>query len=101
MKPILLCMATQLFVLAISAQNVGVNTTTPQFPLSFNGALGDKVSLWSDGTPTHYGFGIQSALLQIFSKTSLDDIAFGYGSSTLFNERMRIKGNGNVGIGTS
>ncbi len=83
------------------AQNVGINNPSPQFPLSFNGSLGDKISLWTDGTPTHYGFGIQSSLLQMFAKTSLDDIGFGYGSSSSFNEAMRIKGNGNVGIGVN
>ena len=81
--------------------NLGINNLTPQFPLSFNGNLGDKISLWTDGSPTHYGFGIQSGLFQIFSKTSLDDIAFGYGSSNAFTENMRIKGNGNVGIGNT
>ncbi|MEP7110151.1 MAG: hypothetical protein ABI760_19300 [Ferruginibacter sp.] len=81
--------------------NLGINNITPQFPLTFNSSLGDKISLWADGTPTHYGLGIQNSLLQIFTKTDIDDIGFGYGSSTAFTERMRIKGNGNVGIGTS
>ncbi len=81
--------------------NLGINNLNPQFPLSFNGSLGDKISLWTDGTPTHYGFGIQSSLFQMFSKTDFDDIAFGIGSSSAFTERMRIKGNGNVGIGIS
>lgn len=83
------------------SNRLGIGNLTPQFPLSLNGALGDKISLWTDGTPTHYGMGIQSSLFQIFSKTSLDDIAFGYGSSTAFTEAMRVKGNGNVGIGNN
>ena len=86
--------------LFVQAQNIGINNPAPQFPLSFDGNLGDKISLWTDGSPTHYGFGIQSGLLQMFSKTDLDDIAFGYGSSNNFIEAMRIKGNGNVGIAT-
>jgi hypothetical protein len=80
---------------------LGIGNLTPQFPLSLNGSLGDKISLWTDGTPTHYGMGIQSGLFQIFSKTSVDDIAFGYGNSNVFAETMRIKGNGNVGIGNN
>ncbi len=79
--------------------NLGINNLTPQFPLSLNGDLGDKISLWTDGTTTHYGFGIQSGLFQMFSKTSSDDIAFGYGNSNSFVEAMRITGGGNVGIG--
>ena len=80
---------------------VGIGISIPGFPLTFTGTLGDKISLWTDGTATHYGFGIQSSLLQMFAKTSLDDIGFGYGSSSSFNEAMRIKGNGNVGIGVN
>ena len=90
-----------LWVCFANAQNVGIGNTTPGFPLNFAYSFGDKISLWTDGTPTHYGFGIQSSLLQMFAKTSLDDIGFGYGSSSSFNEAMRIKGNGNVGIGVN
>ncbi|MEP7163862.1 MAG: hypothetical protein ABI741_04160 [Ferruginibacter sp.] len=82
----------------VNAQNVGINNPNPQFPLSFNGSLGDKISLWTDGTPTHYGFGIQSSLLQVFSKTDLDNIGFGYGSSSSFTQRMLIKNSGEFGM---
>ncbi|MEO5890960.1 MAG: hypothetical protein ABIQ31_11940 [Ferruginibacter sp.] len=79
--------------------NIGIGNSNPAFPLAFTGTTGDKISLWNDGAPTHYGFGIQPGLFQIFSKTVNDDIAFGYGSSFSFSEQMRIKGNGNIGIG--
>jgi hypothetical protein len=82
------------------AGNVGIGQTNPGFPLSFADALGDKITLFGQGT-SHYGFGIQGALLQIHSESSGADIAFGYGSSANFTERMRVKGNGHVGIGTN
>ena len=79
--------------------NLGIGDLTPQFPLSFSQSLGDKISLWSNSTNS-YGFGIQGSLLQIHTDVPAADIAFGYGSSAIFNEAMRIKGTGNVGIGT-
>src|ERR1700754_1888722 len=80
--------------------NVGIKTSTPGFPLNFSNALGDKISLWGN-SGAHHGFGIQSGLFQMYTNISLSDIAFGYGSSAAFTENMRIKGNGNVGIGTA
>ena len=79
------------------AQNVGIGTLTPAFPLSFNQNIGDKISIWSNSTNS-YGFGIQSSLMQIHTDVAEADIAFGYGSSSSFTETMRIKGNGALSI---
>lgn len=84
--------------------NTGIGMINPRFPLSFANNSGDKISLYDDGNPSllHFGIGVFSnQLLQVHSATSFDDIAFGYGNSASFTERMRIKGNGKVGIGTS
>ena len=70
-------------------------------PLSFGGWLGTKISLWDNLGSQIYGFGIQGGLLQVFTPGAVDDIALGYGPSASMTETMRVKGNGNVGIGTS
>lgn len=76
----------------VVAQNVGIGTTTPGFPLNFANTIGDKISLYGN-TGNHYGFGVQSGLLQIHTDLAVSNIAFGFGSSGSFNERMRILNN--------
>ncbi len=80
--------------------NVGIGTTTPGFPLTFADTLGAKISLFGQ-SGDHFGFGVGDSRLQIYSSAVSTDIAFGYGSSAAMTETMRIKGNGNVGIGTT
>lgn len=84
-----------------AAGNVGIGEANPSIPLHFQTGVGNKIAL-SGPFNAHYGFGIQSFLMQIYTNGSSADIAFGHGgNSASFGENMRIKGNGNVGIGTS
>ena len=83
-----------------SSGNVGIGMTAPGFPLNFANTLGDKISLYF-ASGNSYGLGVQNNLLQIHTDNSSGDVGFGYGSSAAMTETMRIKGTGNVGIGTS
>jgi hypothetical protein len=83
-----------------SSGNVGIGIADPAIPLQFATSTGDKISLYG-GTGNHFGFGIQSGVLQIHTAASTQDVLFGFGSSTDFTEKVRIKGTGFVGIGTS
>lgn len=84
-----------------TAGNFGIGIQNPNAPLSFASTTGNKIALWGDASGGHYGLGIQGSLLQLYGSANNADIAFGYGSSTSFTENMRVKGNGNVGIGTA
>ena len=84
--------------------NLGLNTATPQYPLTFKDDLGDKISLYygnTSNTTNHYGMGIQSAKFQLFTPSDQDDLVFGYGRSAAFTENVRFKGTGLVGIGVN
>ena len=78
--------------------NIGIGVNAPYSPLTFNDNLGEKISLYGT-VSNNYGLGIQGTTFQIHSNAVGSDIAFGYGNSNMFTEGMRIKGNGNVGIG--
>lgn len=94
-------LATSLRLLINKKGNIGVQgNSEPIAPLSFAHTVGNKISLWGGYDSSHYGLGIQGSLMQLYSANTSSDIAFGSGSSTNFTENMRIKGNGNVGIGT-
>jgi hypothetical protein len=80
---------------------VGIGNKYPTVRLSFDSSFGNKIAIWGNGGTQHYGIGIQSNLMQLYTQSISTDIAFGYGRSTSFTELMRIKGNGNVGIGTN
>ena len=81
--------------------NLGIGTNSTPVPLTFNGGAGDRISFFYTSPTSLYGLGIQNQLLQMYTNGSSSDIAFGYGSSGSFNENFRIKGNGNVGVGTN
>lgn len=80
--------------------NVGIGEANPGMPLNFASTLGNKISLFGS-SGAHYGLGIQTNLLQLYTPNSSSDITLGYGSSASFTETMRVKGSGRVGIGTN
>lgn len=91
---------TYRFFFNLNSTRFGINNSNPNAPLSFAPALGKKITLYP-GTNGDVGLGVQGNLLQIHSDYAGADIAFGYGSSESFTERMRVKGNGQVGVGTT
>lgn len=83
-----------------TAGNVGIGQTTPTSPLHFSNTTGSKIALWGTN-PNHYGIGVQAFQMQFYTPANTDDFVFGFGNSGSLTETMRIKGNGNVGIGTA
>lgn len=80
---------------------IGIRNRNPKYPLSFNNASGDKISLFTDALGRYYGLGVGSSTLQLLVPGTFASTVFGYGLSSSFNETMRIQGDGIVGIGES
>ena len=85
--------------------NVGIGTTAPNAPLQFgNGVTNRKIVLYDTNNNDNqfYGFGVNGHTLRYqVDGTFSDHVFFAGNGATNSNELMRIKGNGNVGIGTS
>jgi hypothetical protein len=81
--------------------NVGIGSNSPTRPLCFPAILGKKISLYP-GALGDAGFGVFGNELRLHSDNSGADITLGYDDYTSgFTERIRNKGTGNVGIGTT
>lgn len=82
---------------------VGISNTTPNAPLQFaNTTSNRKIVLYEAANNDHQfnGFGLNPGILRFQVNNTGDDFVYYAGtSSTTSNELMRIKGNGNVGIG--
>ncbi len=85
----------------IKNARMGIGVTDPALPLSFASSLGKKISLYR-GTTGDAGFGVFGNELRINSDYSGSDVTFGFDNFTNgFTENMRVKGNGNTGIGVN
>ncbi|MEO7312136.1 MAG: hypothetical protein ABIX01_17165 [Chitinophagaceae bacterium] len=83
------------------AGNLGIGNTNPLVPLSFPATFGKKISFYP-GATGDAGFDVWNNEFRIHSDQSGADITFGYETNpNVFTERMRVKGNGAVCIGTT
>lgn len=83
--------------------NIGIGTTLPNAPLQFSNATANrKIVLYDTNNNDHqyYGFGINGGTLRYQTDAiGADHVFFAGINSTSSSELMRVKGNGNVGIG--
>ncbi len=83
--------------------NTGIGTISPNAPLQFaNSVANKKIVLWENANNDHefYGFGVNGSTLRYQTASAGDDHVFYSALDPGFSiEIMRMKGNGNVGIG--
>lgn len=66
--------------------------TNASFPIQLDNSLGEKISLFGINQFNHYGFGVQSGTLQIFTDVPASGVAIGSGGSSTFVETIRFVG---------
>ncbi|MEO8110132.1 MAG: hypothetical protein ABI594_08875 [Ginsengibacter sp.] len=88
-----------------SQGNIGIGTLSPNAPLQFaTSNQKRKIVLFETANNDNqfFGFGVFAGELRYQTGVATDDhVFYSAASSTASNELMRIKGDGNVGIGTS
>lgn len=85
--------------------NIGFGVPVPNAPLQFpNTVANRKVVLYdaNNNNNQYYGFGINGGMLRYqVDDVAADHVFYAGVNSTTSNELLRIKGNGNVGIGVA
>jgi trimeric autotransporter adhesin len=91
--------------ITLKAGNAGIGTSSPNAPLQFaTSNQKRKIVLFETANNDNqfFGFGVFAGELRYQTGVATDDhVFYTAASSSSSNELMRIKGNGNVGIGTN
>ncbi|MET3535016.1 autotransporter outer membrane beta-barrel domain-containing protein [Chryseobacterium limigenitum] len=89
----------------LNTGNVGIGTIAPNAALQFKNIVNSrKIVMYETGNNDNqfYGFGVNGGILRYQTDTqNSDHVFYAASSATNSNELMRIKGNGNVGIGVT
>lgn len=83
---------------------VGIGNASPNAPITFAGATGDKIQLFPAAAGARYGMGIQAGEMQFYVPSGSQHFSFNTGGdlqTSGVSELMRIQSGGNVGIGTT
>ncbi len=85
--------------------NVGIGTISPNAPLQFANATANRkivINELANNDHQFYGFGINASILRYqVAATTTDHVFYAGTGVSNSNELMRVKGTGDVGIGTS